>query len=56
MEAGWPMVRRESCSKSAFGIEQFGEAWIVGHVAEVRVIAGLEAAAGVEADGFGQML
>ena len=48
--------RRGSSSKSALGIKQLGEAGIVGHVAEVRVITCLEAGAGVEADGFGEML
>ena len=40
----------------AFRVEQFGEARIVGHVAEVRIVACLEAGSRVQADGLGKVL
>src|SRR6202158_4211970 len=55
-KSGSRVWRRGSCSHRTFGIEQLGEARIVGYVAEVRVIAGLKTIAGVEPDGLGQVL
>jgi len=39
-----------------FGVEEFGEAGVVGYGVEVGVGAGLEAVLGVEADGFGEVV
>src|SRR5580704_4564543 len=38
------------------GVKELGEAWVVGHVLEVRVGAGLEAVARILADGLGEVL
>ena len=40
---------------SDLGVEEFGEAWVVGHILEVGVGAGLDAVPGVEADGLGEV-
>ena len=38
------------------GVEEFGEAWVVCHVLEVGVGAGLDAVARIETDGLGEVL
>src|SRR6266511_5002212 len=43
-------------SYGAFRVEQLSKARIVGHIAEIRVVARLEAVAGVKTDGLRQML
>ena len=47
---------REPDAGLGFGVEEFGEAGVVGHALEVGVGAGLDAVLGVEADGFGEVL
>src|SRR6266496_2436866 len=61
---GWvrckKLVERGAASElnsyGAFRVEQLSKARIVGHIAEIRVVARLEAVAGVKTDGLGQML
>ena len=54
MAGGWAEMFTEMGLD--LGVEEFGEAGVVGHVLEVGVGAGLDAVAGVLADGLGEVL
>src|SRR5579864_2097873 len=50
-----PLVGGGRRKISGFGIKQFSKPWIVSHILEVRIVAGLETVLRIQPDGFTQV-